>query len=91
MLANVALGGQEIEVPAEKLPAEAREIFDAVDAAFAGEYPIRIYSVDVARDADGVYRIIELNSKPGLSWKRGGAGYGEYQQGLARALIAACA
>lgn len=65
-LANVARGAAMQEVPREHVPAEAWEIFRTVDAAFP-RFPDRLYSVDTGRDRSGVWKIIELNAKPGLS------------------------
>lgn len=49
----------------EDIPASAREICAKIDAKVS-QYPHRIYSVDIALDHDGTWKIIELNSQPGL-------------------------
>ena len=88
LIANVARGGREIEVPTEKIPKGALKVFRTIDEAFS-KYKTRIYSVDLGRDKSGEYKIIELNSKPGLSAKRTGKSYERFHELLANALIAA--
>jgi glutathione synthase/RimK-type ligase-like ATP-grasp enzyme len=65
-LANISQGGRKKVLPPESIPADARAIFDAIDARFRG-YANRIYSVDLGRGRDGAWKIIELNAQPGLS------------------------
>jgi glutathione synthase/RimK-type ligase-like ATP-grasp enzyme len=65
-LANVSQGGQKKVLPPEDIPPEALALFREIDAQFT-EYPNRIYSVDLGRDKNGEWKIIELNAQPGLS------------------------
>ncbi len=65
-VSNVAQGGTQTEVPVREIPKEARALAKAVDDVFAS-YPRRVYSVDCARDANGTWKLIELNSKPGIT------------------------
>ncbi len=65
-LSNVAQGGSIKQVPLEIVPTEAKKLAAAVDGAFAN-FPDRVYSVDMGRDADGSWKLIELNSPPGLA------------------------
>jgi len=65
-VSNVAQGGSQTEVPVREIPKEARALAKAVDDVFAS-YPRRVYSVDCARNKDGVWKLIELNSKPGIT------------------------
>ncbi len=65
-LANVSRGGSIREVPLEALPKEALEIYNAIDAKLS-KYKYRIFSVDLGRKNNGTWKLIELNSKPGLS------------------------
>lgn len=62
--ANVAQGGTERHLFPDEIPADAVAIAMEIDAFFA-DYP-RYYAVDLAHTANG-WRLIELNSKPGLS------------------------
>jgi len=85
MRANVSRGGKEIPVPVENVPAEARAIVKDVDAVFS-RYGTRVYSVDMGRDANGTWKIIELNSRPGLSPMSMGKDYEVYLHTLADVL-----
>lgn len=86
--ANVSKGGKEIEVPLEDIPHEALEIKHIVDAKFE-KFGRRVYSIDCARDISGKYRIIELNSKTGLSPSRFGKYHHNSLVRLADALLSA--
>lgn len=48
-----------------EIPKPPVELFHAVDVNLK-RFTNRIYSVDTGRGADGTWKIIELNSKPGL-------------------------
>jgi glutathione synthase/RimK-type ligase-like ATP-grasp enzyme len=85
-LANVAQGGKEIHVPLQKVPEGALDICRAVDREFA-RFPKRVYSVDMGRDTDGRWNIIEINSKPGLTPMRFGPDYVRYLHLLAATLL----
>jgi glutathione synthase/RimK-type ligase-like ATP-grasp enzyme len=84
--ANVSRGGSEIEVPINTIPEEALRIFRMVDASFS-RFSNRVYSVDMGRDRDGSWKIIELNSKPGLKPSRFGPEYAHFLERLADTLI----
>lgn len=86
--ANVSKGGREIEIPITEIPAEALTLFRTIDGALAA-FPHRIYSVDMGRHCDGTWKIIELNSKPGLSPQRTGVSYRRFQELLAKTLVSA--
>lgn len=62
--ANVAQGGTERHLFPEEIPKDAVAISREIDQYFA-DYP-RYYSIDLARTKSG-WKLIELNSKPGLS------------------------
>ena len=62
--ANVAQGGTERHLFPEEIPEDAVAIAMAIDQHFT-DYP-RYYSIDLARTERG-WKLIELNSKPGLS------------------------
>lgn len=85
MAANVSLGGQEIEVPLETLPGDAKKVVATVEEKFS-QYVPRAYSVDVGLDADGTWKIIELNAKTGLSPISKGKNYEHYLNRLADVL-----
>ena len=86
LLANVALGANIQEVPREQVPKEAWGIFQTVDHAFK-RFPDRLYSVDTGRDASGVWKIIELNSKPGTSVMEQDPGARRYLNAIADLLL----
>lgn len=67
-VANVSQGGSMRGVEVRTLPASAREIAATIDREFAG-FPHRIYSVDLGMDEGSDWKIIELNSQPGLSYE----------------------
>jgi glutathione synthase/RimK-type ligase-like ATP-grasp enzyme len=62
--ANVAQGGKERHLFPDEIPSEARSIALEIDRFFA-PHP-RYYAIDLANTTQG-WRLIELNSKPGLS------------------------
>lgn len=62
--ANVAQGGTEKWLLPDEIPEAAKEIAFEIDRYFAA-YP-RYFAVDVANTPQG-WKLIELNSKPGLS------------------------
>jgi glutathione synthase/RimK-type ligase-like ATP-grasp enzyme len=86
--ANVSKGGKEIEVPLDHIPKGAMELFHTIDATLE-QYPYRVYSVDMGLDADGSWKLFELNSKPALSARSTGKSYIRFEQLMADALIAA--
>ncbi len=86
LIANVALGGQEIEVLLKDIPAEARAIFAKVNSIFK-VYPRRLYSIDMGRDKSGSWKVIELNSQPGLSPLATGKSYEVFYEKLADFLL----
>lgn len=65
-LANISQGGSSMELDIARIPADALAIFRAVDNDVA-RYERRVYCVDVARNKDGRWVLIELNAQPGLS------------------------
>ncbi len=64
-LSNVSQGGIQTFVPLANIPPEAREFFQAVDHELQ-RFKKRLFSVDVGRDPHGNWKLIELNSKPGM-------------------------
>src|SRR6185436_9953431 len=85
-LANVAQGGKEIHVTLDRIPQEALALFQQVDDALA-RFPKRVYSVDMGRNVDGRWMIIELNSKPGLTPKHWGPDNVRFMELLADTLL----
>ncbi len=85
-LANVAQGGTKIEVPLDKIPDGARAIWNDVEAVFK-RYPRRVYSVDMGRRKDGVWKIIEINDKPGCTCRSEGPNSAKFMELLAEALV----
>lgn len=70
LTANITQGGSFFTVPDEKIPAEAMNIARAVDERLRS-FSTRVYSVDLGRNADGRWYVLELNSPPGLFPSRG--------------------
>jgi len=64
-LANESQGGKLSEVELHRLPEDALDIWKIVDEEVK-QYSNRVYSLDIGRDREHGWRIIELNSKPGL-------------------------
>ncbi len=85
LLANVAQGGKKIEVPLDKIPAEAKAIWTDVEKEFS-RFPRRVYSVDMGRTKTGAWKIIELNSKPGCTCKSEGPNSARFMEALADVL-----
>jgi RimK-like ATP-grasp domain len=85
--ANVAQGGKEISVPRSAIPPETLDVLAYVDPKLSSFVP-RLYSLDMGRDRDGTWKIIELNSKPAVSADRLCADYPDYQQKLVDLLVA---
>ncbi len=87
LVANVSQGGTETEVPADKVPADVMKIFRDIDSRLS-HYPKRVFCVDLGRGHDGVWKLIELNSKPGLSADWRGGGYRLFKQKLVDVFLA---
>lgn len=85
LLTNVARGGQFVVVPKEKIPAEALKIAEKVEKDFAS-HGHRFYRVDVAQTPTG-FKIIELNSRPGLLRKSHGDLFVQLHRKLAELLM----
>ncbi len=65
-VANVSQGGSIKNVPVATLPESARDIAAKIDKEFS-RFESRMYSVDLGMDEGKDWKIIELNSQPGLS------------------------
>ncbi|MEA3515069.1 MAG: sugar-transfer associated ATP-grasp domain-containing protein, partial [Nanoarchaeota archaeon] len=65
LISNLSLGGDKINVPLEDIPEGAIELFHKVDQNIENHNP-RIYSIDMLRKNSGHWKLIELNSKPGI-------------------------
>jgi len=89
MVANTAQGGTKQDVPAEKIPPEALALFAKIETYMREHFPTRVYSVDMGRHADGQWKLIELNSKPGLTPRAQGPRAAAYQERLAELMLAA--
>lgn len=84
-LANIAKGGSIFDVALEKIPQEARGIFEKVDTILA-RFPKRHYALDVCRRANGDWKMIELNARPGLP-ERTEMGFSVFMERLSDLLI----
>ncbi len=86
MTANVSRGGREIEVPLKKIPGGAMTLFGEVDRALE-DHRNRLYTADMGLDADGHWKLFELNTKPGFSPKETGPSYRVFYRTLAQFLL----
>jgi glutathione synthase/RimK-type ligase-like ATP-grasp enzyme len=86
LLANVAQGGKKIEVRISDIPADALAIKDRIEREFS-KFPRRVYSIDCGRTANGEWKIIELNSKPGVTCRSEGTTNVYFQESLANMLL----
>ncbi len=64
LLSNVAKGGYVTIVDRPLWPKELLPIVERVDKEFQ-KFPQRFYSVDLGRNTDGTWKLIELNAPPG--------------------------
>lgn len=64
-ISNVAQGGSIKQAPLDRIPADAIAFAQSIDAAFV-HFTDRVYSIDIGRDRDMGWRLIELNSPPGF-------------------------
>ncbi|MBP9773818.1 MAG: hypothetical protein KBD00_04285 [Candidatus Peribacteraceae bacterium] len=65
LLANIGQGGSLFQIPVEKIPVDAKEILQKVETRFS-QFPTRVYALDMCRQKNGAWTIIEINSQPGL-------------------------
>ena len=86
ILANVSKGGSLIEVMKKDIPEGALAIFKSVDTALS-HFKQRIYSIDMGRNSDGRWMIIELNSRPALFSAKQGKTFEYFQEKLADLLL----
>jgi glutathione synthase/RimK-type ligase-like ATP-grasp enzyme len=65
-LANESQGGRIWNIPLGDIPRGATELFAQVDRKLAS-FPKRLYCLDCGLNHEGSWKIVELNSQPGLS------------------------
>jgi RimK-like ATP-grasp domain len=82
LVANVSQGGSETEVKPG-----AMEIFRDIDKHLS-RFKRRAYCIDLGLGKDGAWKVIELNSKPGLSYDWRGGGYRLFKQKLVDVFLA---
>ncbi len=85
-VSNVSQGGTQIDFPLSELPPDAVDFFKKVDAMFS-RFPRRVYSADCGRMKDGSWKVIELNSKPGLTQASTNADHRRFVELLCDALL----
>ena len=85
LIANIAKGGMFQEIKIEKIPSSAIRIATVIDQKFKNYS--RAYSIDLGFDKNSQPKLIELNSQPGLRSSRWGAGFKNFQEKLADALL----
>jgi len=88
LLANVAQGGEMHFLQEKDIPDDAMKVFREVEE-YMKRFPRRVYSVDMGRHSDGSWKIIELNSKPGLLPRKYDDGMKRFQEHVADLLIEA--
>jgi glutathione synthase/RimK-type ligase-like ATP-grasp enzyme len=88
LIANVAQGGIFKIIDPPFIPKEALEIALQLDRTLH-EYEYRLYSIDMGRLRDGTWKIIELNTPPGLFATQGDPRIRRYQELTADLLISA--
>jgi hypothetical protein len=86
LLANVAQGGTIKLLEPHEVPDDALTLALAVDAKLQ-RFPERVYSVDMGRDRDGSWKLIELNNQPGLTAPEWGREVYRYYEMLAEHLM----
>ena len=84
LTANVAQGGASHEIPLDKIPPSAVELFKEIDEKFKSYR--RVYSIDLGFE-DGVPKLIELNSQPALFSEKRGKQFQRFQEKLADVLL----
>ncbi len=65
VLANVSQGGSVMPVPLARIPARALTLAKTVDAKLS-HFPNRLFGIDMARNKGDQWKMMELNSQPGL-------------------------
>lgn len=88
LISNISLGGTFHLIPDDGIPADARALLARIDAQFTA-FPHRVYCADMCRDADGRWRLIELNAPPALDATLGEPQFERYHALLADLLLAA--
>jgi glutathione synthase/RimK-type ligase-like ATP-grasp enzyme len=86
-VANVARGGSELIFPAvEASPPEPIVIARWIDTRLA-HIPDRVYTIDFARASGGAWKVLEMNSPPGLNPTDGNPTVVRYHEKLADHLL----
>jgi len=85
-ISNISMGGSQVDIGVAAVPEGARALFSEVDRRFS-KYPRRVYSADVALNSDGVWKIIEINSKPGLTRTEHGPDHARFHDLLSDLLL----
>ena len=85
LTASVARGGTYHEIKIGKIPSSAIQIFNNIDQKFKDYH--RVYSIDLGFNQSRQPKIIELNSQPGLHSSKWSAGFINFQEKLADALL----
>lgn len=86
LIANESRGGKITEVPVERIPPETLVLFRTVDLSLE-HYKKRVYSLDMGLDKDNRWKIIEMNSQPGLDPSSKYEGAGRYIETMAGMLV----
>jgi glutathione synthase/RimK-type ligase-like ATP-grasp enzyme len=86
LIANESRGGVITEVPIPRIPLAAMEVLRIVERTLA-RFEKRIYSLDMGLDRDGRWKIIEMNSQPGLDPSPKYEGAGRYIEKMAEMLM----
>ncbi len=85
--ANIALGGTSRILGADEIPEPVRQLTREIDLFFTGQP--RYYALDFANTPNG-WKLIELNSKPGLMPNSDGAEAARQTRAIAHYMIGIC-
>lgn len=85
-IANLSHGATLHMLTPSNVPNGALELFRAIDAELS-VYPERVYCTDMGLNRDGQWMLIELNSKPGLRWRKHGDSAALFQERLVELFV----
>jgi glutathione synthase/RimK-type ligase-like ATP-grasp enzyme len=85
-IANASQGGSFNMLPLSAIPPEALVVFREVDSVMS-RFPLRVYAVDMGRNTNGTWKLIELNAKPGFLSAAKYPEYGPFQDRVADLLL----
>ncbi|MDC0506274.1 hypothetical protein OAN96_01625, partial [Candidatus Gracilibacteria bacterium] len=84
-LANIAQGGEGFSISLDQVPQELFKTIEEINNAI-GEYSPIIYSADFMNSKDG-FKLVELNSRPGLQHPNWFKEYYVFNNAIAKMLV----